>query len=335
MIAADRAAISPTAIPGDELRARMDPETRGGLAGTLAENLPDGPIDVALIRALDDRLRVDVEPSDPPRVESVVRPDGSALTLRVHEPANPGARGVAGPAVLWIHGGGMFLGSAATEDVFCAGLASRLGATVPGATVVAVDYQLAPEHPHPAALEDCLAALAWTAARHPRVVVAGASAGGGLAAGLCLAARDAGGPAIAAAHLLYPMLDDRHETASARELADTAVWNRRLADLAWSAYLGGRDADAYAAPSRADDLSGFPSTYLEVGELDLFRDEDALFAGRLAAAGVPIEFELVAKAVHAFELIAPDAAISRAAVERRDAALARALAPSPSLAEGA
>jgi acetyl esterase/lipase len=156
-------------------------------------------------------------------------------------------------------------------------------------------------------------------------VVAGASAGGGLAAALCLAARDSGGPGIAAAHLLYPMLDDRHETVSARELADTAVWNRRLAELAWSAYLADREADAYAAPSRADDLRGFPPTYLEVGELDLFRDEDALFAERLAAAGVPVDFELIPGAVHAFELIAPDAAISRAAVERRDAALARAL----------
>jgi len=124
------------------------------------------------------------------------------------------------------------------------------------------------------------------------------------------------------------MLDDRHETPSAIELADTAVWNRRLADLAWEAYLGGRAADEYAAPARAIDLHGFPPTYLEVGDLDLFRDEDALFAGRLRAAGVPVEFVLVPAAVHAYELIAPDAAISRAAIQRRDAALARSLGQS-------
>ena len=314
------------AIPGAELRARMDPETRGGLSTTLAENLPDGPIDVALVRALDDRLRIDVEPSDPPRVESVARPDGSALALRVHGPAERGVAvegggGVEGAVVLWIHGGGMFLGSAATEDAFCADLAARLGVAV-----VAVDYRLAPEHPHPAPLDDCRAALDWCAGRYSRLIVAGASAGGGLAAALCLATRDPAGPTIAGAHLLYPMLDDRHGTASAGELADTAVWNRRLADLAWRAYLGGGTADAFAAPSRATDLTGFPPTYLEVGELDLFRDEDARFAERLADAGVPVRFELVPAAVHAFELIAPDAAISRAAVERRDAALARALA---------
>jgi acetyl esterase/lipase len=305
-----------TTAAGAAIRDRMDPETRGGLAGTLAENLPDGPIDVALVRALDDRLRVDVEPSEPPRLESVARPDGSTLSLRVHGPDLDGDAAV----LLWIHGGGMFLGSAATEDAFCAEVARRVGVTV-----VAVDYRLAPEFPHPAPLEDCRAALDWCAARSSRVVVAGASAGGGLAAGLCLAARDAGGPEIAAVHLYYPMLDDRHETTSAIELADTAVWNRRLADIAWPAYLGGAPADEYAAPARAADLHGFPPTYLEVGDLDLFRDEDALFAGRLKAARVQVEFVLVPAAVHAYELIAPDAAISRAAIRRRDVAMARAL----------
>jgi acetyl esterase/lipase len=288
---------------------RIDPELVAGLADTLPAHLPDGPLDVAMVRAIDDRLRVDVAPEVPPRVVWLDRGDGSRLALRVHGPLHAGA------CLLWIHGGGMFLGSAHTEDAFCARLAERLG--VP---VVAVDYRLAPEHPHPAPLQDCYAALAWCAERSGRVVVAGGSAGGGLAAALCLLARDEGGPPIAAAHLYYPMLDDRHGTHP-----DAPVWNRRLDELAWSAYLGGRPADALAAPARATDLRGLPPTYLDTGELDLFRDEDTDFAARLADAGVDVRFELVPGAVHAFELIAPDAAVSRATRERRLRALAQDL----------
>ncbi|MEV4511067.1 alpha/beta hydrolase fold domain-containing protein [Dactylosporangium sp. NPDC049525] len=286
------------------MTGKIDPELVPGLANTLTAHLPDGILDVATVRAIDDQLRVETAPAEPPRVVAL---DGG-LELRVHGPLHGDA------CLLWIHGGGMFLGSARTEDAFCADLADRLG--VP---VVAVDYRLAPEHPHPAPLHDCLAALHWCAGRSARVVVAGGSAGGGLAAALCLLARDEGGPPIAAAHLYYPMLDDRRDTPSA--LTDPPVWNRRLADLAWASYLGGRPADALAAPARATDLRGLPPTYLDVGDLDLFRDEDAAYAARLADAGVPVRFEVVPGAVHAFELIAPDAAISRATRERRLLAL--------------
>ncbi|MER7276503.1 alpha/beta hydrolase [Dactylosporangium sp. NPDC000244] len=273
----------------------------------LTAHLPDGPLSVAAVRAVDDRLRALVEPAVAPRVAGA---DGVAL--RVHG---------TGPAcVLWIHGGGMFLGAAEYDDAFCCDLAAALGATV-----VAVDYRLAPEHPHPAPLHDCRTALAWCAARHERVVVAGGSAGGGLAAALCLLTRDEGGPAIAAAHLYYPMLDDRHETPSAAENADAPVWNRRLADVAWEAYLGGRTADAYAAPARAENLRGLPPTYLDTGGLDLFRDEDAGYARRLAEAGVPTVFELVPGGVHAFEVYDPAAEASIATRERRLAALRRSL----------
>ncbi|MET7401925.1 alpha/beta hydrolase fold domain-containing protein, partial [Dactylosporangium sp. NPDC005572] len=141
----------------------------------------------------------------------------------------------------------------------------------------------------------------------------------GLAAALCLLARDEGGPAIAAAHLYYPMLDDRTVAG------DAPVWNGRLATVAWQAYLCGKPADAYAAPARAADLAGLPPTYLDTGELDLFRDEDVAYAERLEAAGVEVRFESWPGAVHAFERIAPGAAVSRAAVERRRNALARDL----------
>ncbi|MFG2042041.1 alpha/beta hydrolase [Dactylosporangium sp. NPDC048998] len=293
----------------------IDPELLDGIAGTLTPHLPDGPLDVATVRAVDERRHEEAPPPPPASPPEVLRTD-DGIELRVH--------GTGGACVLWIHGGGMYLGNARREDAFCCDLAAELGAAV-----VAVDYRLAPEHPHPAPLHDCRSALAWCAARYERVVVAGASAGGGLAAALCLLTRDlphdAGGPAIAAAHLYYPMLDDRHETPSSRELADAPVWNRRLADVGWAAYLGGRPADGLAAPARATDLRGLPPTYVDTGESDMFRDEDADYARRLAAAGVPTYFELVPGAVHAFEAIAPDAAISRTTRARRIDALRRSL----------
>jgi acetyl esterase/lipase len=296
---------------------RIDPELRAGLRGSLAAELPDGPLEIGLVRELDARLASWTRLDDV-QVEHAARDDGSLLELRVH----PGGLGDA--AILWLHGGGMFLGAAWTDDVFCRDLARAAEATV-----VAVDYRLAPEHPHPAALEDAMLGLAWAARRHARVVVAGASAGGGLAAGLALRARDAGGPTITAQHLYYPMLDDRGETASSVELAETAMWNRRLNEVGWTAYLGGAPADRYAAPARAEDLAGLPPAYLDTGELDLFRDEDADYAVRLARAGVPVEFHLERGAVHAFEVVAPDAAISRAARARRIAALRRDLRGRP------
>jgi acetyl esterase/lipase len=296
----------------EALLDRVDPELRAQLAGSLASELPDGELDVETVRALDTRLAPWVRIDDV-HVERVPRPDGTLLELRVHP-------GPGDDAILWIHGGGMFLGAAWTDDVLCRGLARDTRASV-----VAVDYRLAPEHPHPAPLDDCILALDRIAGWYRHVVVAGTSAGGGLAAGLALRVRDSGGPDIAAQHLYAPMLDDRGVTSSSVELAETVMWNRRLNDLGWSAYLSGAPADQYAAPARAIDLSGLPPAYVDTGELDLFRDEDACYALRLAAAAVPVEFHLERGAVHAFDVIAPDAAISRSARTRRIAALRRDL----------
>ncbi|MET7401702.1 alpha/beta hydrolase fold domain-containing protein, partial [Dactylosporangium sp. NPDC005572] len=142
----------------------IDPELVDGVGGTLTPHLPSTPLDVATVRAIDDRLRVLTSPAVEPWTVTV-----EGVPLRVH--------GTGAACVLWIHGGGMFLGSATIDDAFCCDLAATLGATV-----VAVDYRLAPEHPHPAPLHDCRTALAWCAARYEKVVVAGGSAGGGLAA---------------------------------------------------------------------------------------------------------------------------------------------------------
>lgn len=303
------------AVPAHLLQ-RVDPELLGGLAGTLQSELPNGRLTVAQVRAVDARTATPEVLADTTVVRAPSTDGG--VDLRVH----PDER--AGVAVLWIHGGGLILGSAAHDD----GLCRRLAASV-DATVVAVDYRLAPEHPYPAALDDCLTALEWTAARFARVVVAGASAGAGLAAAVGLRARDQDGPPITAQHLYYPMLDDRRGTRSAVELGSTPVWDRDLNELGWSSYLGGRAAGPYAAPARATDLSRLPPTYLDTGELDLFRDEDLDYAIRLLAADVPVELHLLPGAVHAFDQLAPDAEISRATRGRRLASLRRHLGGKP------
>ncbi|UED86625.1 alpha/beta hydrolase [Streptomyces profundus] len=215
------------------------------------------------------------------------RSGGLKVPLRIYRPV-----GVPGPlpAVLSLHGGGFVLG---TWDVDHEGNL-RFSRELP-AVVVAVDYRLAPEHPFPAALDDCHAALCWIADQAEelgvdpgRIGVWGDSAGAGLAAGLALLVRDTGGPAPRCLHLHSPALDDRLTTGSARRFTDTPVWNRRNARLSWERYLGsGQEAvSPYAAPARADDLTGLPPTCVAVMEFDPLRDEGLAFAEALTAAGV-------------------------------------------------
>lgn len=280
----------------------VDPQLMPALAMTLVPNLPGDDLTVRGVRELDSQLSLPGPQSA--EVESVQRPDGSLLEIRLHTAPSR-------QVILWIHGGGMFLGSARFDDAFCKELAETLGVCVASA-----EYRLAPEHPHPEPLGDCYLALEWLAERFDSLVVAGGSAGGGLAAGLALLARDRGGPEIDGLHLYYPMLDDRPLLPSRLE-KETPVWDARLDALAWQAYLGGNPADAYAAPARALDLSGLPATFIDTGELDLFRDDIIAFAERLSAADVPVDFVLYPGAVHAFELIAPMADVSSAARARR------------------
>ncbi len=300
-------------LPRAAVLARLEPALRGIDDRTLPARLPAGELTVDEVRSLDAALIAAQQAPTPgcTRIERIDGGGGRTIELRMHEAAAPGA------VVLWIHGGGMFLGSARRDDGICRALSTDLGVSV-----ASVDYRLAPEHPHPEPLEDCYAALEWLAGRYPTIVVAGASAGGGLAAGLALLARDRSGPPIAALHLYYPMLDDRGSTTSAHALADTVVWNRRLDRLAWRAYLGRADADGYAAPARAVDLSGLPPTVIDTGDLDLFVDEDVEFAGRLRDAGVEVRLTVEPDAPHCFEFIVPDAPRSLAVLDRRRAALA-------------
>jgi acetyl esterase/lipase len=230
-----------------------------------------------------------------------------------------------GSAVLYLHGGGMILGLEHVGRVY--DLAVRDYVAASGVPMLVVDYRLAPEHPHPTPVEDCYAALRWLTENASalgvdptRIAVMGDSAGGGLAAGVSLLARDRGGPPIAQQLLIYPMLDDRTHTPDPH-LLPFLTWTYDDNVTGWAALLGdsaGTDAvSPYAAPARATDMYGLPDTYIDVGDLDIFRDEDIAYARRLSDARVPTELHLHPGCPHAFEALARGADISQRAIGDR------------------
>jgi len=231
------------------------------------------------------------------------------------------------PAILWIHGGGMVLMSADGDDARCSAWADSHNCLV-----ASVDYRLAPESPAPALVNDCYAALEWLAGSASelgidasRIVIGGASAGGGLAAGTSIFARDRGGPMPAAQFLVYPMLDHRNETPSSHAIQDARVWNRAANLAAWGAYLGGQDATAYSSPSTCEDLSGLPPAYINVGTFDMFLDEDVAYAQALNRAGVPCELHVYPGAFHGSNSFLVDHPLTQRWIAEEEAFLARAL----------
>jgi acetyl esterase/lipase len=272
-----------------------------------------GPKTLKLVRAVSTGVRRKTSEG----VEALILASG--VGVRLHRPA-----GITepGPALLWIHGGGYVIGNAQQDDVLCGRFARELGITV-----AAVDYRLAPEHPYPAPLEDCYAALTWLAglpAVDPsRVAIGGASAGGGLAAALALLARDRAEVTPIAQLLAYPMLDDR--SGSVPEDPKYRLWSPRSNRFGWAAYLGNADPQV-AVPARREDLSGLPPAWIGVGTNDLFHDEDLAYAERLTAAGVPCHVEVVPGAFHGFDLVVPKATVSQSFFASQCASLRAALA---------
>jgi acetyl esterase/lipase len=244
--------------------------------------------------------------------------DGATLDLGWYHPQ----RQQPGSAVLYLHGGGMIFGLEHVGRVY--DLAVREYVANSGVPMLVVDYRIAPEHPHPTPVEDCYAALRWLAegaaalgVDPARIGVMGDSAGGGLAAGVCLLARDRGGPPVAQQLLIYPMLDDRTHTPDP-QLLPFLTWTYDDNVTGWAALLGDCEvASPYAAPARATDLTGLPDTYIDVGDLDIFRDEDITYARRLSDAGVPTELHLHPGCPHAFESLARRADVSRRAIGDR------------------
>ncbi|WP_125611850.1 alpha/beta hydrolase [Specibacter cremeus] len=265
---------------------------------------------------LDWENRVIPGPAGAPDVEiTIIRPKGA----------------VSGAGVLGIHGGGMVLGTRFFATGELIDLALRHG--VVG---VAVEYRLAPEHPGTAAAEDCYAGLVWFAGHAAelgvdpgRIIVSGASAGGGLSAAVALMARDRKGPKLAGQLLNCPMIDDRNDTVSSYQYDGIGAWDRNNNDTGWSALLGvTRFTDAvsaYSAPSRATDLSNLPPAYIEVGSAEVFRDEDVDYATRIWATGGQAELHVWSGAYHGFSGFSPDAVVSQAANAARDSWIRRTL----------
>ncbi len=227
--------------------------------------------------------------------------DAPEIPIRIYRPTEAGE--IPRPGFLEIHGGGFILGNIEMMDGWCEMIAAEVDAVV-----VSVEYRLAPEDPFPAGVEDCYAALSWIHEHAEelgidpdRIAVGGQSAGGGIAAGLALMARDRGGPAICYQLLEIPELDDRLDTPSMLAFQDTPFWNRPNAVFSWQHYLGPDhegEPSIYAAPSRATDLSGLPSAYVSTMEFDPLRDEGLRYAMGMLEAGVSVELHNYAGTFH-------------------------------------
>ncbi|MFK7842688.1 MAG: alpha/beta hydrolase [Sphingorhabdus sp.] len=227
-------------------------------------------------------------------------PDVAVIEYRARDVLYPDC------TIIWLHGGGYLMGS--VDDLSAQGYSNL-------APVVSVDYRMAPEYRAPAAARDVCAVIERVAKnRNPRkIILAGPSAGGGLAASAALLNRDRGGPEIAFQLLIYPMLDDQHDTPSGHMDIPPSTWTRATSLYAWSLYAEEDGASAYAAAARATDLTGLPPAYIMCGDLDLFLDEDIAYANRLRSSGVPVELAIYPGAPHGFNGFAPQAAVSKRA----------------------
>ena len=257
-------------------------------------------------------VAMQVELSDAVERTDHVVSDDPRVVVRVHRP-----KAASGPlpCVYSIHGGGYVLGTYAMDDARF----DRLCPTFP-CVGVSVEYRLAPETAYPGPLDDCYAGLRWTfehaaelGITPDRVGIAGVSVGGGLAAALALLARDRGEVPVAFQLLECPMIDDRQTTSSSR-LDGLPIWSRESNEFGWRSYLGdlygNADLPPYAAPARADDLTGLPPALVIVGGADGFRDEDIHYALRLNQAGVPTELHVLPGAPHGVQMFA-DSVVAR------------------------
>lgn len=304
---------------------QVDPEIAFALDFFPAELLTaigdDPPLARRMFQPIWDELSDEMRLSEVAIEEtSVPGPEGD-IPIVIYQPPLPAPRG----GLLWIHGGGYIVGSG-RNDPHGIGFAEHVGCTV-----VSVDYRLAPEYTYKESVADCVGALNWMVENAlelgvdpSRIAIGGASAGGGLTAGLALHNRDHAGHKLCLQLLIYPMIDDRHNTPSGHAITHPTVWNRDVSLKAWRMYLGDEygtdDVSPFAAASRARDLRSLPPAFVTVGTMDLFRDEDIAYAQRLMEAGVATELQVYPGMYHGAEMSAPDAEIStRMRLEYRDA----------------
>jgi acetyl esterase/lipase len=311
----------------------VDPELVAGLEALPFRDFSAGTLSaVRAVLAEGGQLQREQTAADGVRLTEKAVPrggDGGAVRVLCYQPERPPAQM---PVLLHIHGGGLVSG---TPEV---GYAAAIRAVqIYQCTVISVDYRLAPEAPYPAAIDDCYTVLAWLYAQadalgidRNRIIVGGESAGGGLAAALCIMARDRGAIPIAHQMLTYPMLDDR--TCVRETIAQTGqyVWTRASNRFGWQSYLGRAPGDAgipvHAAPGRCENMKGLPPAFIAVGALDLFLEEDVRYAMRLIAAGVGVTLEIYPGAYHAFTMFTETKAAKKFQNDW-SYAFARAIAP--------
>ena len=310
-------------------RSRLDPEATVPLDGLL-QALPGGfnaIADINARRATVAGIMATVEVPKDPNVEiteHIAPGPAGEIKVRVYSPKNVAAPR---PALIYIHGGGMILGSIDGEQGNAQMMCDQLGMTI-----ASVDYRKAPEDPHPAATLDCFAAAKWVFANATslgidvnKIGIYGGSAGGGLTISVALKARDEGGPNFKFMVPIYPMIDHRNESHSSKLITDVGIWDRAGSIEAWSWYLGGQKPDQHSSPAIATNLKGLPPAYIDVGEMDMFCDEDLDFVKRLGEADVRVEFHLWPGVYHGAEIFAPDAPISKNIVATRLAGIKRLL----------
>ena len=264
---------------------------------------------------------------------SIASFDGTQIAVTILSPAGADLSAGGAPCVYWVHGGGMVMGDRYSQI----GLPLDWLASF-GAVVVSVDYRLAPGFSGTTLVGDCHAGLVWTAEHASdlgidpaRLVIAGTSAGGGLAAGAgaALLARDRKGPALAAQVLICPMPDHRNDTSSSHQFDGPAVWSRDANAFGWRSVLkdiGDWPVPGYVSPAIADDLSGLPTAYIDAGSAEVFRDEAVTYATRIWTAAGQAELHVWAGGFHGFDALFPQAAISQTARQARTDWLGRVLA---------
>jgi acetyl esterase/lipase len=318
-----------TAMAGLDLMPRLDKAHQAVLRATPPEFLDLSDIPAMRRKFIDVMARIE-RPPRPEGLEITDHRPSDDVMVRLYRPAG---LETPAPALYWIHGGGLVMGTVEMDDDYCAGLAHRLRIVV-----ASVDYRLSPDFAYPTPLEDCYTGLRWLhdnaaglGVEAGRIAIGGASGGGALCAGLGLLARDRGEVPVCYQFLVFPMLDDRNETAMSHAVLDPRVWNRTANLIGWNAYLEGRagaaDIPFHASASRAevDDLVGLPPTYINVGDLDLFVDEDVEYARRLRLAGVPVELHVYPGAFHGSNNSVSRSDLSRRWKADERAALHRAL----------
>jgi acetyl esterase/lipase len=304
-----------------DLMEMLDAELKGTIQKMLSQMPPPSFDNLPAARAASGKMTAAMK-SKMPVIAGVVSedktipgPEGApGVKIRIYRPEKP-----AGllPALLWIHGGGYVLGDIEQED-FTTKQLSLAGECL----VVSVEYRLAPENPFPAPLDDCYTALKWLSSHtrelkvdSSRIAIGGASAGGGLAAGLAILARDRAELKIMFQLLVYPMINDCNTAPASESLPDSLFWTRENNLMGWRAYLGcqpgSKEISCYAAASRATKLEGLPPAYITVGDIDLFALEDIDYARRLIQSGVSTELHVYPGGCHAFDMMAPGADISR------------------------